>query len=484
MQPAYYTGSYTPTDSTTLYALYSYVAGGSGAYVKLTESPEDWSGDYLIVYEPFQYVLDSGLSGISKTNNYKEVVISNGTIPAEQGDPCRFIVAPYGSGYSILATSGKYIGNNANTNGFYTPTNPLMNQLSISADGSAEIIAEFGPRLRFDTAASSLRFNFYRTNRYGNYEKISLYKKNGVLWFAPEPKAICYHTAVEAGICTGCGLSFGARTTDGYWETLQEAIDNAKDGYVQLLKDAEEAVTATTLYLDLNGYMLQEITVTKALYGYDSTATAKEEGSGGILAVRGPVVQEHTVNGIRYIAVGSGGAYTFHVLEMSLDTVSLRTGEAGLYYRGNIACDDTLRAMISGYGIALSTVDMPGIDYREAHNIYTENVGAPEGEFASVMVSGIFKENAPDNDSRGKMAIYANAYLELTDGTVLLSDNTSADTRATTGFDGMAMSLYEMMTLLDYMADALPENQLTALQNFCSTWQDPMAAWQLTNLTN
>ncbi len=276
--------------------------------------------------------------------------------------------------------------------------------------------------------------------------------------------------------------TYTAQTAEGYWTTLQEAIDNANGSVVTLLQDTEEAVTADTLYLDLNGFQVNKITVSKALYGFDSTATTEKQGSGGIIDVQGAVVPEHSVNGSRYIALEENGAYTFHKLEMSLNTATLRTGEAGLYYRGSIACDDVLRGKITLHGIALSTVDMPGIDFREAHNLYTENAGAPEGDFSSVMISGIFKENAEDNDSRGKMAVYANVYLELTDGTVLLSDNTSADTKEVSGFDGVAVSLYDMMTALDQASSTLSDSQLTRLQQFCSDWKDAMLNWKLSNL--
>ena len=487
-KPSVMTGSFVPTANTTLYAVYSYVeegtSSGSGDYVKLTTTPQNWEGEYLIVYEGSRYIFDGTLSSFDKVSNYKAVTISGNTISAAQGDPYKFTIEAYSGGYAIKGTSGNYIGNASNSNALTTSNSPLKNTLSMGADGTINIKSSGGSYLRFNNNSGQYRFRYYKSSSYTGQKAICLYVKDGSVGTVMYTTlGQCTHETVINGICTSCQTAFAARTETAYYETLQEAIDNAGGGVVQLLTDADTAANADVLRLDVNGYLLSSLTA-NVLYGFDSSATAYTEGRGGILNFRGAAVQDHIVNGTRYITLNEDGFCTFHVLEMMLDTVSLRTGETGLYYQGSIACDDTLRGEISGYGIALSTVDMPGIDYREAHNLYTENTGAPEDVFASVMVSGILKKNAPDNDSRGKQAIYANAYLELADGTVLLSDNTSADTRATTGFDGMAMSLYEMMTLLDYMADALPENQLTALQNFCSTWQDPMAAWQLTNLTN
>ncbi len=291
----------------------------------------------------------------------------------------------------------------------------------------------------------------------------------------------CLHPTVENGICADCQAAFAARTADGYWNTVQDAVEKGS-GVVQLLQDAKETVTTQTLLLDLNGHTLQKLTVTKALYGYDSSATAAAEGTGSILALQGPVAPEYTVDGVRYIALSANGGYTFHVLELSMETLSLRTDVAGLYYRGALACDSTLRRIIDRHGVALSTVDMPGADYNEAHNLFTEKTGAPEGEFASVMVSGIFKAAAADNEQRGKMVVYANAYLVLEDGSVLLSDNTNTDSRKNVGFDGVAYSLYDMMTAVDLVAPTLPAAQQTALESFCNTWNAPMADWQLKNL--
>ena len=80
------------------------------------------------------------------------------------------------------------------------------------------------------------------------------------------------------------------------------------------------------------------------------------------------------------------------------------------------------------------------------------------------------------------MPIYANAYLTLSDGTVILSDNTNTDTKDTTGFDGVAMSLFDMMTLLNQVATTLPADQMESLLGFCTAWKDTLASWKLYNL--
>ena len=476
--------SFTPTANTTLYALYSYVeedsGTGTGDYVKVTSTPADWSGQYVIVYEGSQYIFDGSLTSFDKVSNYKAVTITESTISAAQADAYSFIIAPSGSGYSIQGTSGKYIGHGSNANGLTTGSSALVNKLSIGADGSANIIGTGGAYLRFNNNSGQYRFRYYKSSSYSNQEAICLYVKDGTsatTWYTTENPQSCTHPQIGTdGICAGCGLQFAAKTADGYWLTVQEAADNAKGSTVQLLTDSEENVTAATVQLDVNGHLLESVSVTTALYGYDSSATATEEGTGGILSVTGPVVTEWAAGGVRYIALGSSGSYTFHVLDMGIRTVTLRTEEAGIYYGADIRCDDTLMAAIASYGIALSTVDMPGVDYREAHNLYTQHTGAPTEGFDSVVVSDIFKEGAADNARRGKIPVYANAYLVLKDGQVILSDNTNTDTRDAAGFDGVAMSLADMLTYFSNNLTAFPAQSQTILNNFFTKWNAELAA--------
>lgn len=480
--PGYFT-SFTPTANTTLYALYSYVeedsGSGTGDYVKVTATPDDWTGQYVIVYEGSNYIFDGSLTSFDKVSNYKAVTITGSTISASQADAYSFTIAPSGSGYSIQGTSGKYIGHGSNANGLTTGSSALVNKLSIGADGSANIIGTGGAYLRFNNNSGQYRFRYYKSSSYSNQKPICLYVKDGTAattWYTTEG-ILCQHPEVsENGICADCRLQFAAETENGYWRTVQEAIDHAQGDVVRLLTDSEEAVTATTLRLDVNGHLLQGATVTTALYGFDSSATVTEEGAGGILSVSGPVVTDHVAGGIRYIALTQSGSYTFHALDMGIRTATLRTEEAGIYYGATVLCDDTLMGSITGYGIALSTVDMPGVDYREAHNLYTQHTGAPVAGFDSVVVSGILKAGAADNAQRARMPIYANAYLVLEGGQVILSDNTNTDTRDAAGFDGVAMSLDYMLGYFQENLAAYPASQQAVLTDFFSQWKSVMDA--------
>ena len=89
-------------------------AAGTSSYVKVTEAPTDWSGEYLIVYENESLIFDGSLSSLDASNNYQSVTISNNTIEA---DPkYQFVIDAAENGYTIKSASGYYIGNTANSN--------------------------------------------------------------------------------------------------------------------------------------------------------------------------------------------------------------------------------------------------------------------------------------------------------------------------------------------------------------------------------
>lgn len=236
-KPSFYTDSFTPTASTTLYALYSYVdettGSGSGDYVKVTSTPDDWSGEYVIVYEADGYIFDGSLTSFDSTSNYQEVTISNDTISADEADAYKFTIAAEGSGYSIQGASGNYIGQNANSNGLSTANYALVNTLSLDAVGNANIIGSGGAYLRFNATSGQWRFRYYKSSSYENQKPIALYRKDGaqgVTYYTGNPIQ-CSHantSAVEetAPTCTAPGYSAGVQCADcGLFISGHEAID-------------------------------------------------------------------------------------------------------------------------------------------------------------------------------------------------------------------------------------------------------------------
>jgi hypothetical protein len=128
---------------------------------------------------------------------------------------------------------------------------------------------------------------------------------------------------------------------------------------------------------------------------------------------------------------------------------------------------------------------MPGADFKE-NSLYTWIDGAPAGDFTSGSVCNIFRSDLgpEENAARGAMKIYANAYLQLADGTILMSDATTGDTVDSYRFDGVAWSMQDVLEVLnrDIDAPAYVECRQQIL-SFCEAWKDILSGWQLNNLT-
>jgi len=193
---------FTATVDTKLYAVYSYVIpsedGGNGDYVKVTEAPEDWSGEYVIVYETDSLIFDGSLSKLDAVKNTQEVTITNNTIAADAGDPYKFTIAAVNGGYSVQATTGNYIGRTATSNGLNEGTSPYTHTITIDSSGNVKLISSSGPYLNFNAATDQMRFRYYKSGQ----EPIQLYVKSGsagTTWYTSSDAGECKHNE-EIGV--------------------------------------------------------------------------------------------------------------------------------------------------------------------------------------------------------------------------------------------------------------------------------------------
>lgn len=174
--------SYQVNDNVVLYAVYAHQIGGTPTitYNKVTSTPSDWSGEYLIVYESASKVLDGG-DLKDATGNYITVTISNGIIESNNTtNAATFTIAKISntSNYSIKNANNNYIGNTktgSNKNGLsISSTNVYTNSLSYD-NNNVNITASNGTYLRFNsnTGSGEDRFRYYASGQ----QPIQLYKK-------------------------------------------------------------------------------------------------------------------------------------------------------------------------------------------------------------------------------------------------------------------------------------------------------------------
>ena len=114
--PTYLTGTYTPTASITLKALYTYTAtsGGGTAYELLDTAPTDWSGNYIITYGTSTSSLYV-LKGLSGNKRYESTSAGGCTLYSNTG-------MSYADGYMTGVTNA-YVFTIAKTGSYYTIRN-------------------------------------------------------------------------------------------------------------------------------------------------------------------------------------------------------------------------------------------------------------------------------------------------------------------------------------------------------------------------
>ena len=192
-------------------------------YEKVTSAPEDWSGEYLIVYEEGSVAFDGSLQALDAAENTIGVVLNNGTIEAsEEVDAAAFTIATMEGGYSVKAASGKYIGVTSNSNGLTSSDTEIAHSLSI--DGSENAVIKVSTpsgdmTLRYNSATNQLRFRYYKEGQ----QAIQLYKK------ATGPKSPLASIRVEGyttDFVVGDTYTFDGTVTAVYEDHTEKDVTN------------------------------------------------------------------------------------------------------------------------------------------------------------------------------------------------------------------------------------------------------------------
>ena len=143
-------------------------------FVKVTETPTDWSGTYLIVYEDGSVAFNGSLDTLDATSNTVSVTINNGVI--ECTDTLRNSTFTIDTNGYIKSNSGYYIGQTSNANGLKSnKTTQYTNTISINADGTVNIVSG-GAYLRYNATSGQERFRYYKSSSYTQQKAITLYK--------------------------------------------------------------------------------------------------------------------------------------------------------------------------------------------------------------------------------------------------------------------------------------------------------------------
>lgn len=160
----------------------TFVQGNAnGDFVKVTEAPTDWSGEYILVYEQSSttgYVW----TGVDVENCYVSKTITNNSI-ANDG-LVTVTVAPMTGGYSVKVNGGendgKYLFGKSGENKLNFGTSPALNTFSF--ESNSVIMTSNTSVMRFNNTSGQNRFRYFKASTYSSQQPIQLYKKS-----APTP---------------------------------------------------------------------------------------------------------------------------------------------------------------------------------------------------------------------------------------------------------------------------------------------------------
>jgi len=260
--------------------------------------------------------------------------------------------------------------------------------------------------------------------------------------------------------------------------------------YVRVYTD-DPIVLTKDCYVDINGH---NVTVSGAytLYGMDSAAHNGSDSTGkAVLSEEVKYESDYIApNSMRYIAIADGSNVTWHCLDMKVTSVSLRPGNAGLYYSAVWNLDSVMAQQVEAFGIAVSLTRMPTAVFAE-DVLYTRmtadqlqtGVSIPSAMIENIFsAEGVFEMDGSEftgdaaNMLRGQQKIYATPYVMFTDGTLLVADDPETEQ------DDVALSLRDVLTQMGNLVVNDPEHfrrHTPTLRAFYAQWQGVMKEWQL-----
>lgn len=272
------------------------IEGGS-SYVKVTSTPADWSGTYLIVFVDGTdaVAFNGGLTTLDGANNTIDVDIVDGKIAeSDATQAAEFTIAAVDGGYSVQSKSGYYIGQTSYANGLISSkTTVYTNTLALDKNSNALISCVLSGgtvTLKYNNASNQLRFRYYKSGQ----QSIQLYKLNGDnsggSTEPEEPVAEALGTPVVTSTVTSDTISieWGAVTNaESYSVQLGEntAVSTTECSYIfegltpstpYTIKVIAKPAAGSTAYLDSEAATINATT---------SAATTPDEPSEGTIFV-------------------------------------------------------------------------------------------------------------------------------------------------------------------------------------------------------
>lgn len=255
----------------------------------------------------------------------------------------------------------------------------------------------------------------------------------------------------------------------GTYTSFADALANAQnkeDRYLRLINDVTASDTVSgTVYLDLNGFTLEGISITGALYGIDSITNGYDGSKAGkLIPVSGAPQLHSKAAGRQYLAVDEDG-WSFHRFYAGITKMTLKPGTVGMGYKATFVGTEQAKAALSktaGYGYSM---------WLDPNNKLLRGYSADRFGGSQELTLRIdnFLDSAvtPDeNRERACQQVYACAYVRLVDGTVLESAVISC-------------SFQEMMEKAHLSYESYSATQQKALESLSVQFSEAMMGWDI-----
>ena len=259
------------------------------------------------------------------------------------------------------------------------------------------------------------------------------------------------------------GLAYAQEKNLAYTEVSAFTQDN---GVIQLQADADSLTFSEDTYLDLNGYDVENVTVTAGtLYVMDSQTDdySVADGVYGNIANITGLVQ--AADG--YLQVTQAEGVSFHCITLNIDAMTLRPEVAGVYYNSTIAGDEIVASQVQTYGVALSlNEDMTNSGYSVYHNF---TAGA-DTNAKGTLLKNVMKADLTDekNGQRAQMPIYGRAYIKTAEG-YIFGETVCRDTKT-------------QIELANEGWEELNKTQKDGARELYETYEDVVKNWSVSNM--
>lgn len=150
------------------------------AYTKVTAAPDNWAGEYVVVYEVEGTA--RVFTGVEAPSNFVEAEIIDNTVV---GDFKTIILEAAQDGYLVKINGGDndgmYLTNDKDENALKFGETGVTMTVSYDAESASTVIANpAGAVLRYNKTSGQDRFRFFKSTTYTNQQPIQLYKKTAV----------------------------------------------------------------------------------------------------------------------------------------------------------------------------------------------------------------------------------------------------------------------------------------------------------------